>query len=308
MAGTFRIHHTTIFALGPGWTLASGTTYNTDATVATRTLDSFAGDTLELDGIDVGGINDVPPGFKVLSATWGFKAFNNPLVGGMPASRVSTGSDGSDNQAASGSGGNTYFNSYPGTITAIELFTDELHAEFDVTGNNKKVQVILGDNISDANFLIGGAYDIVNFSFTVDPQPAVLGDTITVGATDALDEVDEIHITYIDPVSGEVVDTTVPQSAFLTQTPTEITFILSSAYVPSDFAGDVMLWGVGNGTQFSGTIALGVLAILIENGSGLYRLVARKTNDTVYISSATGDDTQDVAFPDPFFQTGYVGG
>lgn len=308
MAGTFVIHGTTIFALGTGWTLASGTTYNTDGTVATRTLDSFAGSILQLDGIDVGGIENIPVGFKVTSATWGFKAFNNPLVGGMPASRVSVGSDGSDNQAASGAGSNTYFNSYPGTITIIELFTDELHAEFDVTGNNKKVQVILGDNITDSNFLIGGAYTIVNFSFTVDPDPAKIGDTITITASASLDEVDNIHILYIDPTTGEATESVVPATDFLTQTATEITFLLSSSLIPTDFSGDIVILGDGNGTQFSGTIALGVLTIFIENGSGLYRLIEGQTHDTVYLSSATGDQTTDVAFPDPFFQTGYIGG
>lgn len=300
----FRIHNVSVFAFGPGWVNTSGDIWQTNNSIATRSFDCFAGDTLELGGIDVGGINDVPPGFRVLTAGWNLHADNSPFVAGMPVARVSTGSDASDNHIAGALG--DFANNYPGTITAIELFTDELHAEFDVTGPDTRVAAYVGNSASA--FAPSGTYDIVNFSFTVDPASAVIGDTITIGATDSLDEVDNLHITWIDPVSGEVQETIIPAASFVTQTPTSITFILSSAYIPSDFAGDVMIWGDGNGVQFSGTIALGVLAILIADGSGIYRIIDGQTHDTVYISAASGDDTENVAIPDPFFRTGFLGG
>lgn len=92
-------------------------------------------------------------------------------------------------------------------------------------------------------------------------------------------------------------------------TPTTQTANLLIFYIPLDFPneGDMELVAIGNGTQFSGSIALAAYTILVTNGSGIYVLSLGKTNDTLYSSERDGT-TVDVKIPDPFAKTGFVGG
>lgn len=61
------------------------------------------------------------------------------------------------------------------------------------------------------------------------------------------------------------------------------------------------------GTQFSGTVPLGTLFVITANGSGIYRIVTNKTNDTIY-SSVRDGSTYDTKIPNPKFKTGFVRG
>jgi len=61
---------------------------------------------------------------------------------------------------------------------------------------------------------------------------------------------------------------------------------------------------VCGGPGFSGTVTLGNFVILTTNGSGLYRFVLGKTNDTIYQSTRDGE-TYDVKIPNPSAKTGF---
>lgn len=189
----------------------------------------------------------------------------------------------------------------PPAPTMLDIYSNGCGLKVNLPSPGDLVAVLYGLTVS-------GTYDILSFSFTVDTPTVKIGDTVSISATDSLDEVDDLLLQYVDPITGELTQTTIPKAAFATQSPTEITFILTSAEIPSDFSGNVGIWGVGSGTQFSGTVALGTLTVFIIDGSGVYRLVTNKTNDTQYIDSASGDDIIDVAIPEPFIRTGYIGG
>src|SRR6185295_676803 len=83
-----------------------------------------------------------------------------------------------------------------------------------------------------------------------------------------------INLNY-DSVAFTVLGTDV-----LIQTPYVLEFIIPSDFIVTE--DSVTISVEGDGTQFSGTISLGVLPILNENVSGIYRIVTNKTNDTVY--------------------------
>lgn len=58
------------------------------------------------------------------------------------------------------------------------------------------------------------------------------------------------------------------------------------------------------GTQFSGTVTLGNFTILVANGSGIYRFVLGKAEDTIYAAARDGT-TYDVKIPNPGGKTGF---
>lgn len=58
------------------------------------------------------------------------------------------------------------------------------------------------------------------------------------------------------------------------------------------------------GPGFSGTVALANFTILVSNGSGIYRFVLGKTNDTLYTAERDGT-TYDVKIPNPGGKTGF---
>lgn len=55
-------------------------------------------------------------------------------------------------------------------------------------------------------------------------------------------------------------------------------------YYPSGLPArlSISIFANGNGTQFSGSIQLGTLTLLIADGSGIYRIILDKTSDTIY--------------------------
>ena len=162
------------------------------------------------------------------------------------------------------------------------------------------------------NLRIEGAYDIETF---VEPnpnnptnpkvfQPGV--DNVTVSSPGPpsgpdLTTVTEIKIKDKD---GNVVKT-IPSSDFIIWITITLEFLLPD--LP-----DLPPWVPGLytivGTTFSGSVPLGSLYILIENGSGIYSIVAGKTSDTIYINSPGNNQTMDFKIPNPFFKTGLIGG
>lgn len=73
---------------------------------------------------------------------------------------------------------------------------------------------------------------------------------------------------------------------------------------PTDTPEIVIIVKDPTGTQFIGNVPLGNFIILVANGSGIYRLVNGKTNDTLYRSTRNGT-TYDVKIPNPFGKTGF---
>lgn len=61
---------------------------------------------------------------------------------------------------------------------------------------------------------------------------------------------------------------------------------------------------VVSGSQFSGSVLLGTFTIIVAEGSGLYRFVMNKTNDTIYTAERDGT-TYDVKIPNPGGKTGF---
>ena len=71
--------------------------------------------------------------------------------------------------------------------------------------------------------------------------------------------------------------------------------------IPNDDPADISVVGEG-GLVFAGEASL----LLIEDIGGIYELVPGKRNDTILTRS--DPDTLDVEIPDPFAETGYIGG
>ncbi len=90
----------------------------------------------------------------------------------------------------------------------------------------------------------------------------------------------------------------------ITQTATLLIFS-----IPDSCSGDglVSIIATGDGTQFSGSVPLGSLTILLTNASGIYTLVPGKANDTLYSSERDGT-TYNVKIPNPTAKTGFIGG
>lgn len=90
---------------------------------------------------------------------------------------------------------------------------------------------------------------------------------------------------------------------FDSQSPSQITFTIPPTTPPGSGPASIT-----NPTIFSGQASIGVLNIVVANPSGVYNLTPNKLTDTIYVSSSTGNATVDVARPNPFFKTGYLGG
>ena len=121
------------------------------------------------------------------------------------------------------------------------------------------------------------------------PNPATTGDTVSIVGT-GLTGVDTIRYTDADGVVHNIAITPVINTATL------VTFIMPA--LGTYFMGTV--------TLFSGAVSLGTLTVYVATGSGIYQIVLNKRNDTLY-NRATGLTT-DTAIPEPFGETGLIGG
>lgn len=155
---------------------------------------------------------------------------------------------------------------------------------------------------------VTGVYNLVT-GLSTSPDnhdPVSIGDTVQINSdgTHDLTEITQLDLMYTD-TNGDLQTVNIPTSDFIIWITLQITFIWPT--LPDrdpDF--DVLM--VVQGTEFSGSVTLGALAILIANGSGIYKLTDGKSNDTVYQDSASGPTTVDVAIPNPFVETGFIGG
>lgn len=148
------------------------------------------------------------------------------------------------------------------------------------------------------NLRVEGTYNIAFYNFTLSPPSGSsvdVGDTITITSpgSDILTDLDLKHLT-VSMTCGLV--------EVIVQTPRVLTFTIPSA-CRGAVASTISV--TGDGTQFSGTVALGTLTVLNTNASGLYTLVPGKTNDTLYRNARDGT-TRDVAIPNPRVRTGFL--
>lgn len=120
----------------------------------------------------------------------------------------------------------------------------------------------------------------------ISPDPATDDDTITLDGT-GLDNIPNITVNFGSQTGVAC--------TILTQSATQITLQLPNMGIFE-----------GTATLFNGAVALGTLTIYVATGSGIYRIVVNKRNDTQY-DRATGSTT-DVAIPEPFGETGFIGG
>ena len=112
-----------------------------------------------------------------------------------------------------------------------------------------------------------------------------------------------ITFTYTD-INGAEHVIQIPASTFIVQTSIFIAFS-----VPEHCNFETQIINVDlRGTQFSGSVQLGPNTVTIVNGSGIYKLTTGKTADTLYVDSSLGSGTTDVAIPNPFVETGFIGG
>jgi hypothetical protein len=146
---------------------------------------------------------------------------------------------------------------------------------------------------------VSGNYSLLAYSWDI-PQSGSnveVGDIISITSpgTNPLTDLDLTQLT-ISLACGTVVP--------ITQTKTLFTF-----KVPGSCSGNgaTAITATGNGVQFSGSVPLGSITILLTNASGIYTLTPGATHDTLYSSLRDGT-TRNVKIPDPFAKTGYVGG
>lgn len=263
---------------------------------------SSAGACIYLDGaLTPVAFNDLPPGFTVISAV--VRARANLGASGQP--------DASYNgefylQRVNAVDGPIYTNPY--TVSPVPSMLDLVNDGFGL-----KVKIIACPNLGDHSEVVNinelrveGVYAASSFTWTlVNNSPVQAGSTITVISDPdedplLLDELDDITIDFLDENS---VQRSIIIPSFITATPNFLSFILTlGGYFPQI----ITITAVGNGTQFSGSVALGKLStIYFLNAPGIYRIITNKTSDTLYDVNDPGT-TVEVKIPEPHAKLGFV--
>ena len=236
-----------------------------------------------LSGIGHVTFDTLPPGFNIIAGTisWDITV----IATGATSHFTITDPNGNIANDTTGLSGLTYA---PTDCNGIFV----THA---ICGN------FFGDKIEmRANLQISGQYVIIppffDYDLEEDGENVAVGDTITItSGTNPATDLNLLHLTLSWPC-GIIVP--------ITQTPTLLTFLVPES---CDDAGLMSLTATGDGFQFSGPVVLGTMTVLLTNGSGIYRLVTGKRNDTYYRSQRDGT-TIDIKIPNPTAKTGFVGG
>lgn len=228
------------------------------------------------------GLSGLPPGFNVLTARVEASVGNNG-----DASAFWTLFNGAFESAH-----NASFFAYPSPVTlAGILITDfGLHTSSNILSN-----------LNGTYTIITGTYDIVITTASITPNPIVPGTTVTITSPASTPDLSTFTNLTLEPTNPDEDPVTIPAAAFLTQSPTSITFTWP---VDAGIAGDRY---VVSGVTFSGSVLLQTVNILIADASGIYTLVEGKRTDTLYIDSPD-DNTLEVKIPNPFIKTGFIGG
>jgi hypothetical protein len=186
------------------------------------------------------------------------------------------------------------FTNHP-NVTSIDLEA----ASFGIISNN--VTISLGGylNLGIIYIYISGTYEISQSKFTLDTTtPVYIGDKVKftsnfigpgagfVGKVGILDGVKQIQLVY--QINGTPQTITISSEYMIIQQSDMLWF-----YLPNDlgtFTGDVKVVFVGDGVQFSGSVMAGILQVLYEDASGIYKLAKGQTNDILYFRSGYTTD------------------
>lgn len=295
---------------------------------------SFSDDCISLNGDSPISFDNLPAGFNVIGASTsptlsaGLQSGGNTFGGIAIASAeltlgtVKVGLFYSDSEGPSSFsndvGGsvsasvpvNTLID-YPTVITISDLLS--LGPQFIISGNASLINGVPNPGffwvgtLSVDSFSVVGSYQIIQYTWNIDAPPKVQnGDTITITSDGDnpldLDDITEVDVQYLDPSTQEIIVT--PITVFTTQGPRILVFTLDG--VPSGVP-KIRIFVKSNGRQFSGSVLLGeLLTIFFTDGTGIYKLVPGKTNDTLYIQDVVPYATINVKIPDPTLKTAFV--
>src|SRR5258706_1208291 len=221
-----------------------------------RLLFGFSTNIISLDGAALQSFNNLPPGFRITSSAIKFRAC---LQGSDLTHHITVQFNSfiespnfefplPSNVIASP---NTFTHPEP-QPSLISLFSDGCALRI----NNLTSGQTAAYNFFD--FRIEGNYDIVNGTFSIDPGPYIPGDEVTIVSSESISEV--ILNSNGQQITVQVVDNK---------------FTIPSTY---SFRGIVSVIG----TLFSGSVMLGIIVILIENASVIYKIMEDKSTDTIY--------------------------
>lgn len=203
----------------------------------------------------------------------------------------------------------TTFDAFP-VPSAFQIYN---HLIFDLAyDGNPAGQGTWGFN----NFFVEGEYTAMAWTFTIDP-PAESNVEANTPGHDTVEDSNGTLITITsDPENPDALlfdelEIVLSLDGVVYAPP--IYYYRTQYYIqfwlPSDYGigGDLIIQAVGNGTQFSGSINLAHLTVLLTAASGVYVLTQGATHDILYSSLRDGT-TRNVKIPKPFIKTGFLGG
>jgi hypothetical protein len=256
------------------------------------------------------GINDLPPGFTILTA------FIQTAVAlgqvdqelhveafGFISPTDIVGQTGLAQVAISPLPTNAALFSSTTIITSIQTFI----------GNSILANLLVQEHPSLPGFCvlagISGTYEAQSFQYTLDvpTDPLEPGDIVQATSPDTplgIDwtRVDSVTLAYFDS-NGDPQTINVPPELWVL-----ITFTIFIFIIPSFPTDATVFTIIITSTQFSGSVTLGkLITIYFENAPGIYSIVPGKTNDTLYDITDPGT-TIDVKIPNPIWKTGFIGG
>lgn len=176
----------------------------------------------------------------------------------------------------------------------------------------------VGSTFNMSWFNIIASYSLLSATIGLDTPEGAPGSEISISDPNGgLDIYEEIKLYWIDDTTGELIEEPliIPPGAFISRTQFNIRFIFPSYVLNRTNTYRILPWGgkrvrvVGSGTQFSGEIPLALLNAVLVDGSGIYRLVPGKRNDTYYDRTDPLDVQEiDLKLPDPVLRTGFLDG
>lgn len=294
-----------------GWATGSACAANAPANVAIRFLFSLVAAAISLDGDPLIAYAGLPAGWLPTSAELDVRLASFSLVSNCFIQFDAA----TEHEVTTFNGHKLFTHPNPSGLSALDLFSNGWGVRLVTTGINAQcsIQGIGTPVVITGNYIIGQTWTITT------AQPVIYGRNSTTGADrlpqvtvvandlgfpGQLDDVTEIHFAYTDAAGNPQVVVFSPP--FITQTQYVLIFTIPiDDFAPPTVPLPPSTTGVLTGVTFSGSIPLGTLEILLESGSGIYRIVSGKRNDTIYI---TDGDTQDVKIPNPFGKTGFIGG
>lgn len=284
-------------------------------------------DTIELDGVPGIHANDLPVGFNITSLNLSVDLFdihNGIAEGGNNCfSKFKILYDGAvryDNINAVTNHNFLQAVSLAG-VTILTLFGGHWIFETSFSANNSALTGCGALSYSSAfakiaRFILTGTYNIIQSQFSFALQnptiPVTVGDPIKIDSPNGgLQDVTQVQLSYLDPTgvqktlildftTGNIIDqngSTISGSNFtIAQQPDKLYFYLPS--VLGTFSGSLLVTLIGAGTQFSGSVLVGILSVLFEDASGIYRLVDNQTDDILYFRVGFTTDIKQIMLPD----------